>query len=110
MDVATFSALAEPHRLSIVELLRTGPASVGEIAGQLSLRQPQTSQHLQPLTSAGLVTAHPVAQRRVYELAPQPFRELDLWLAGYRPTWAHRLDSMATYLESLRGPDSIRNQ
>ena len=49
------------------------------------------------------------AQRRVYELQPQPFRELDLWLTGYRPTWAHRLDSMATYLESLGDPDSIRN-
>ncbi len=105
MDAATFSALAEPNRLRIVELLRDGPSSVGEIAQRLSLRQPQTSKHLRTLTEAGLVVPRQAAQRRVYELQPQPFRELDRWLDRYRPTWDERLDSMQNYLTSLR-PDA----
>lgn len=105
MDAATFSALAEPNRLRIVELLRDGPSSVGEIAHRLSLRQPQTSKHLRTLTEAGLVVPRQAAQRRVYELQPQPFRELDHWLDRYRPTWDERLDSMQNYLTSLR-PDA----
>lgn len=105
MDAATFSALAEPNRLRIVELLRDGPSSVGESAQRLSLRQPQTSKHLRTLTEAGLVVPRQAAQRRVYELQPQPFRELDRWLDRYRPTWDERLDSMQNYLTSLR-PDA----
>lgn len=42
----TLNALAEPNRLHIVELLRDGPLTVGEIAERLGLLQPQTSKHL----------------------------------------------------------------
>jgi DNA-binding transcriptional ArsR family regulator len=97
-----FAALAEPNRLRIVELLREGPATVSEIADRLPLRQPQASKHLKTLTEAGLVDVRPVAQRRVFELRPEPFERLDAWLAGYRPTWDERLDSMERYLQQLR--------
>jgi DNA-binding transcriptional ArsR family regulator len=88
--------------LQIVEVLRDGPASVGEIAERLLLRQPQTSKHLKTLAEAGLVGVRPVAQRRVYELRPEPFERLDQWVALYRPTLDERLDSMERYLLELR--------
>jgi DNA-binding transcriptional ArsR family regulator len=102
VDTLTFAALAEPNRLRIIELLRDGPASVGEIAERLPLRQPQTSKHLKTLAEAGLVAMRPVAQHRVFELRPEPFEQLDRWLALYRPTWEERLDSMERYLIELR--------
>jgi DNA-binding transcriptional ArsR family regulator len=102
VDSLTFAALAEPNRLQIVEMLRDGPASVGEIAERLLLRQPQTSKHLKTLADAGLVRVQPVAQRRVYELQPEPFERLDRWIALYRPTLEERLDSMERYLRELR--------
>ena len=74
MNAATLSALAEPNRLRIVELLRDKPRSVNEIATRLALRQPQVSKHLRVLNSAGLVRARPVAQQRIYQLQPKPFR------------------------------------
>lgn len=46
MKTTTLHALAEPNRLQIVELLKNGPLTVGEIADQLMLRQPQASKHL----------------------------------------------------------------
>ena len=80
----TLSALAEPNRLQIVELLRAKPRAVGEIVERLGLRQPQVSKHLRVLSEAGLVEVHPVAQQRIYSLRAEPFKELDVWLERYR--------------------------
>lgn len=51
----TFSTLAEPNRLHIVELLCNGSLTVGEISERLELRQPQNSKHLRVLSDAGPV-------------------------------------------------------
>ena len=80
----TFSALAEPNRLRIIELLREGPRPVGEIAARLHLRQPQVSKHLRVLSDAGLVEVHPSAQQRIYRLRSEPFQAFDAWLESYR--------------------------
>ena len=96
--LTTLNALAEPNRLHIVELLRDGPCSVGEIAERLRLRQPQVSKHLRVLSDAGFVEVHPVAQQRIYQLCAQPFHELDAWLESYRHIWNVRFDRLETYL------------
>ena len=98
--IDTLNALAEPNRLRIIELLRDGPRPVGEIGEQLRLRQPQTSKHLRVLKDAGLVDVRPDAQRRLYELRPQPLLELDAWLEPYRQYWSERLDALETMLRS----------
>jgi uncharacterized protein YndB with AHSA1/START domain/DNA-binding transcriptional ArsR family regulator len=82
MDVALLTALAEPNRLRIVELLNEHPCSVGEIAATLWLRQPQVTKHLQTLARAGLVTVHPLGQRRIYALDRERLRALRGWLDG----------------------------
>src|ERR1700690_2845236 len=73
MNTAFLTALAEPNRMRIVELLRDGPRPVGEIAMRLRIRQPQASKHLHVLNEAGLVEVHPVAQQRIYQLRPKTF-------------------------------------
>jgi DNA-binding transcriptional ArsR family regulator len=98
----TLGALAEPNRLHIVELLRDGPHSVGEITTRLGLHQPQVSKHLRALSNAGLVEVHPVAQQRIYQLRPQPFHELDVWLQSYRHVWGARFDRLETYLRDVQ--------
>ena len=76
MDYAVLAALAEHNRLRIVELLNQAPRSVGEVAAELGLRQPQVTKHLQALQHAGLVTMHPLGQRRIYALQREPLQEL----------------------------------
>jgi uncharacterized protein YndB with AHSA1/START domain/DNA-binding transcriptional ArsR family regulator len=76
MDAATLTALAEPTRLRIVELLDERPHTVGEVAARLGLRQPQVTKHLQTLSRAGLVTVHPLGQRRVCALERAAFAQL----------------------------------
>lgn len=103
MNPQTFSALAEPNRLHIVELLLKEPLPVGEIADRLDLNQPQTSKHLRVLSEAGIVEVQPQANRRIYKLRPEPFQELDKWLDSYRRTWEARMDRLEDYLDVLQG-------
>ena len=91
---ATLSALAEPNRLQIVELLRDAPRPVGDIAKRLRLRQPQVSKHLRVLSEAGLVEVRPVAQKRIYQLRAEPFDELDKWLESFRRAMEDRYDRL----------------
>jgi uncharacterized protein YndB with AHSA1/START domain/DNA-binding transcriptional ArsR family regulator len=83
MDPDMLAALAEGNRLRIVELLDKAPRAVGEIAAVLELRQPQATKHLQTLQRAGLVTMHPLGQRRIYALQREPLRELRRWLEPF---------------------------
>jgi len=103
--IATLSALAEPNRLRIVDLLRDGPRPVGEIVDRLRLQQPQVSKHLRILGAAGLVVVRPEAQRRIYTLRPEPLQQLDAWLERYRRHWERsfqRLDSLLDELKTKR--------
>ena len=100
--IETLTALAEPHRLEIVELLRDGPRPVGEIVDRLGLRQPQVSKHLRVLSNAGLVEVHAAAQRRIYKLRPQPLHDLDMWLESYRRLWDDRFDRLDNLLTAAK--------
>lgn len=71
MSMTTLIALAEPNRMRIVELLREGPLTVGEIANQLGLRQPQASKHLKVLSDYGILEVKAEANRRIYKLRPE---------------------------------------
>ncbi|BFT73878.1 metalloregulator ArsR/SmtB family transcription factor [Paenibacillus anseongense] len=106
MDINVMSALAEPTRMQMVELLRECPLTVGEIAERLQLRQPQASKHLRVLSEAGIVEAEVDANRRIYRLRPDPFRELDKWLESYRVIWEQRFDRLDDYLQKLQGKDT----
>lgn len=99
MNPTTFSALAEPNRLHIVELLRDEPHSVNEIVDRLHLNQPQVSKHLKVLSEAGLVAVHPQANKRVYALRPEPLKEIDQWVQKYRKLWEERFDRLDALLK-----------
>jgi DNA-binding transcriptional ArsR family regulator len=99
---ATLTALAEPNRLQIIDLLLAGPRPVGDIVDKLHLHQPQVSKHLRVLNDAGLVEVRQLAQQRIYSLRPQRFRELDQWLESYRRLWAERFDRFDQVLQDLK--------
>ena len=102
--VETFQVLGDPSRHAIVELLRSGERPVGELVESLSLSQPAVSKHLRVLKEAGIVEARAEAQRRVYRIRPEPFAELDGWLADYRQLWNEHLDRLEEHLERRRTP------
>ena len=111
MDYTTIlSALAEPNRLQIVELLRKGPLTVGEIADHIHIRQPQASKHLRVLHEAGMVEFDAEANRRIYKLRSEPFKALDLWLKEYRDIWEEKFDNLDRYLEDLQKRENKENE
>jgi DNA-binding transcriptional ArsR family regulator len=83
----------------MLDLLRERPCSVNDLVAALSVTQPTASKHLRVLRTAGLVRAERVAQRRIYALQPEPFDELDAWLAPYRELWNDRLDALGRHLD-----------
>ncbi|WP_040711618.1 ArsR/SmtB family transcription factor [Paenibacillus curdlanolyticus] len=104
-EVTTLGALAEPNRMAIVELLRDGPLTVGEIADRLQLRQPQASKHLKVLSESGILEVKADANRRIYKLRLEPFQALDSWLSSFRKLMEERFDNLEEYLRELQNKD-----
>ena len=96
---STFEVLAEPTRRRILDLLRDGERSVGELVDRLTLSQPGVSKHLRVLRDAGLVQVRIEAQRRWYGLRPEPLTEIDAWLEPYRRLWVQHLDALEQHLD-----------
>jgi len=104
MTATTFDVLADPTRRRILDALLEGPRPVGDLVARLGLSQPGTSKHLRILREAGLVEARKEAQRRVYELCPEPLAEVAAWLEPYRREWAGRLDALERHLDEKETP------
>jgi len=99
MQLDTFEVLADPMRRRIVETLKSGEQAVNDIVDRLDIHQSGVSRHLRILSEAGFVQMRPEGTKRFYSLRPEPFRELDAWVAGYRILWEGRLDRFAAELE-----------
>ncbi|HEX2376604.1 MAG TPA: metalloregulator ArsR/SmtB family transcription factor [Gaiellales bacterium] len=104
---AVVRALADEGRRTLLESLVAGPATAGELAALLPIARPGVSRHLRVLREAGLVDVRREAQRRVYELRPEPLAQLDDWLTPYRSLWEQRLDALHT--EVARGKRDRRS-
>ena len=94
MDAANpFDVVAEPSRRALLDLMLTGPRSVGELAREAGLSQPNTSRHLRVLREAGLVERTVEGQRRMYALRGEGFAEVARWLTPYVLLWQRGLES-----------------
>jgi predicted transcriptional regulator len=65
------------------------------------MTQPTVSKHLRVLREAGFVESAVDAQRRLYRLKPEPFRELDAWLARFRRFWSDHVDALERHLDRM---------
>jgi DNA-binding transcriptional ArsR family regulator len=105
-----YDALADPTRRRILDLLRERPRLVGELTELLATSQPGVSKHLRLLRETGLVQVRKDAQRRWYELRPEPLAELDSWLESYRHLWDARFDRLDNYLQELQAKENKDDQ
>src|SRR5262249_20586453 len=98
---SVFEIIAEPNRRAILSLLVSSQQSVGEIERRLRMPQPAVSKHLRVLRDAGFVESTVDAQRRLYKLRPEPFQEVDMWLAQFRRFWSEHVDALERYLDRM---------
>ena len=95
----SMTALSDPTRQRIVEMLAGGALSSGDIASRFALSKPAVSQHLKTLRDAKLVSVHADKQRRIYELNPEGVAELAAWIARIRAFWNPKLDALEEALK-----------
>lgn len=103
MTDVVWSALVDPHRRAVLDVLRRSACSVGQLVAEVGLSQPTTSKHLRVLRDAGLVTVRKQAQQRIYAVDPGPIADLVTWLAPYRQLWNDRLDALDRHLDDSEG-------
>lgn len=103
-DVDVFSALANPVRRRLLELLVESPRNAGDLAGEFDLSRPAISEHLQVLRRAELVRDVVRGRERVYELAPEPLADIGTWLRPFEAYWRDRLRDLADFLEEEPEP------
>src|SRR5260370_6427439 len=94
-----FQILADPTRRRLIDALRAGERSVSELVDVVDIGQPGVSRQLAILQDARFVVVRPEGRRRLYALRPEPFRELDEWMMGYRGMWEARIDRFAAELD-----------
>lgn len=95
---ATFGALADPIRRSILERLAEGESSVTELAQPFNVSLPAISKHLRVLKRAGLLTQEKDGRVRRCRLDAVPIKNASDWIDRYRRFWEDQLDSLADYL------------
>jgi DNA-binding transcriptional ArsR family regulator len=97
---ATFSALADPTRRAVLDLLRKGRQPAGQIAQAFPISRPAISKHLRLLRHAHLVNEQREGRNRFYHLNPEPLRAVDSWLEQYRSFWSTSLANLKAFVET----------
>ena len=96
----TFSALADPTRRNILELLvNTGQMSASDIYKKFTVSPPAISQHLKILRESKLVDMEKRAQKRLYAINPATMQELEGWIKKMTKNWDERFDRLEDILK-----------
>src|SRR5205823_13210336 len=97
---ATFSALADPTRRAVLDLLRSGTRPAGDIARAFTVSRHAISKHLSILRRAHLVEERREGRHRLYQLNPEPLKAVDSWLEQYRTFWTASLNNLKAFVEA----------
>lgn len=98
----TLTALADPARRAIVELLRQRPLRPSEVANVLDMTRPAMSRHLRVLRTAGLIEAEMLeedARSRLLQLRRKPFTQLRGWVDEMEGFWTDQLEAFKAHTE-----------
>jgi DNA-binding transcriptional ArsR family regulator len=100
-----FSAIAEPRRRQIIDLLSRGRGlAVGTIVLTLGLPQPAVSKHLGVLRQVGIVSVRKEGKSRAYELNPDPLQAVTDWVKTLERHWESQLDRIRARAERRAVP------
>lgn len=100
-----FGALANRVRRELLEALRDGPLSAGDLAARFELSRPAVAEHLQVLRRVSLVREEPRGRHRFYHLEPEPLAEVGLWLHPFEHYWRERMRSLRDLLDEESDED-----
>jgi DNA-binding transcriptional ArsR family regulator len=96
-----YGAISNDVRRRVLDTLRGGERSVGDLVARLELTQPAVSQHLAVLRQAGLVSERAAGRYRFYRLRAEPLRDVARWTEQFRELWEARLDALGDLLDDM---------
>ena len=101
-----FQALADPTRRAVLGRLRSGPASVGELAQPFDMALPSFMQHLRVLESSGWIRTCKVGRVRICTIEEEPAVAIAAWLAEQRAVWEARTDRLEAFVMASNTEDA----
>lgn len=97
-DIDAFDVLRVPARRRILELLRDGERTSGDLVtaihGEFGISQAAVSQHLGVLRETGFASVRREGARRYYAVRPDRLMEIDAWLESFRGLWLRLFESL----------------
>ena len=99
---ATFAALSDPTRRSILARLARGESCVTELAEPHDMSLPAISKHLRVLEDAGLLKREKDGRVHRCQLNARPMRQASKWIAQYQRFWEGQFDSLEKYLNETK--------
>ncbi|QMU56784.1 MAG: metalloregulator ArsR/SmtB family transcription factor [Boseongicola sp.] len=94
-----YSAIADPHRRRMLDILAGGDKSAGEIAAEFDISRPAVVNHLRILEENRLISIHQHGRQRIHHLTPAPLREIQDWVDSYDRFWKSKLSDLKTLVE-----------
>lgn len=95
-----FNAVADPTRRAILDRLRRGGVPAMELAQGFRISRPAVSKHLRVLRDARLVSERREGRNRIYQLTPDPLKNIEAWMESYRVLWERNLANLKRHVES----------
>lgn len=102
MNRDVFSAIADPTRRAIINLIVQQPLNLNAVAAHFPVSRPAISKHIRILTECGLITIRQQGRDRFCEAHPEALDEVALWVAQYRSFWEDKLDALGRHLEETK--------
>ncbi|MHB8531641.1 MAG: ArsR/SmtB family transcription factor [Solirubrobacteraceae bacterium] len=96
-----FSAVAEPRRRQILDLLGGDELSVGELIAATGLAQPQVSKHLRVLREVRAVLVREDGRQRLYRCNGPALKPIGEWIEGFQELWTERFTELDAVLEQI---------
>jgi DNA-binding transcriptional ArsR family regulator len=97
-----FTAIADPTRRRMVDLLHEGDRSVTDLASEFAVSIAAISQHLRVLREVGLVKVRQAGRQRFYRLRPEALKAVHDWVAVYQEFWDERFNALERHLKENR--------
>lgn len=101
---ATFSALADPTRRTILAMLLEDDMAVTDVADPFQMSLAAISKHLGVLTSAGLISQEKRGRVKWCKLEPDALRDAAVWMQGFGQIGGIDLDAFEAFLEQHLRP------
>jgi len=107
---ATFAALSDATRRSVLEQLGRGEASITDLAQRFGMTLTGMKKHVTVLEQAGLVVTEKTGRVRTCRLAPGGLEAEAAWIEKYRQRWALRFEALDEVVTELKAREEANDR